>query len=223
MPHTRLRVTGAAELARRLRLIVITDAGLASPRSIEEVVAAALDAGAPAIQLRAKDATAREMLAVGTRLRRLTREVGALLFVNDRVDVALALEAEGAHLGPDDLPVAALRRAVPEGFLLGVSTDDPEVARRLVTEGADYVGCGTVYATSTKRDAGQVIGLEGLERVARAVDVPVVGIGGVTVERSAEVAATAAAGVAVVGAVMGAADPGAAVRRLLAPWVARPR
>ena len=211
----------APELARRLRLIVITDAGLAAPRSVEEVVAAALDAGAPSIQLRAKGATARELLELGGRLLRLTRDVGALLFVNDRVDVALALGADGAHVGPDDLPVAALRAAVPAGFLLGASADDPVVARRLVREGADYIGCGTVYATSTKSDAGQVIGLDGLERVARAADVPVVGIGGVTVERSAEVAGTAAAGVAVVGAVMAAADPGAVVRGLLAPWAGR--
>lgn len=204
-----------------MRLIVITDAALAHPRSVEEVVAAALAAGAPAVQLRAKSATARELLDLGGRLRQLTRDAGALLFVNDRVDVALALGADGAHLGPDDLPVAALRAAVPPGFLLGASTDDPEVARRLVADGADYIGCGTVYATSTKPDAGEVIGLEGLERVARSVDVPVVGIGGVTVERSAEVAGTAAAGVAVVEAVMAAEDPGAAVRGLLAPWVGR--
>ena len=208
----------SAELGRRLRLIVITDEGLARPRSVEAVVAAALDAGAPAIQLRAKEATARTLLEVGGRLLRLTRDAGALLFVNDRVDVALALGADGAHVGPDDLPVAALRAAVPGGFLLGASADDPHVARRLVADGADYIGCGTVYATSTKADAGEVIGLEGLERVARAVDVPVVGIGGVTVERSAEVAGTGAAGVAVVGAVMAAEDPGAAVRGLLAAW-----
>jgi thiamine-phosphate pyrophosphorylase len=210
-----------ADLARRLRLIVITDAALARPRSVEDVVAAALEAGAPAVQLRAKDATARELLEHGRALRRLTRDAGALLFVNDRVDVALALEADGAHVGPDDLPVAALRGVVPPGFLLGASADDPAVARRLVADGADYIGCGAVYVTSTKPDAGEVIGLEGLDRVARAAEAPVVGIGGVTVERSAEIAGTRAAGVAVVGAVMGAEDPGKAVRGLLAPWMAR--
>ncbi|HUG38048.1 MAG TPA: thiamine phosphate synthase [Candidatus Limnocylindrales bacterium] len=210
-----------AALARRLRLIVITEAELAHPRSVEEVIAAALEAGAPAVQLRAKGATARELLELGRRLRRLTRDAGALLFVNDRVDVALALGADGAHVGPDDLPVAALRGAVPRGFLLGASADDPEVAARLVADGADYIGCGTVYATTTKPDAGKIIGLEGLDRVARAVDAPVVGIGGITPKRSAEVARTGAAGVAVVGAVMGAEDPGEAVRALLEPWAGR--
>lgn len=109
----------------------------------------------------------------------------------------------------------------PRGFpfLVGASTDDPETARRLVAEGASYIGCGTVYSTSTKPDAGKVIGLEGLQRVVEAVDVPVVGIGGIDAVRAAEVAGrTGAAGVAVVGAVMGAEDVAEVVRRLSAPW-----
>jgi thiamine-phosphate pyrophosphorylase len=210
-----------AELGRRLRLIVITDADLARPRAVEDVVREALAAGAPAVQLRAKHASAKELLDLGRRVQPFAREAGALLFVNDRVDVALALGADGAHVGPDDLPLSAVRRTVPPGFLVGTSTDDPWVARRLAAEGADYIGCGTVYPTSTKPDAGEVIGLDGLDRVARAVDVPVVGIGGITPERSAEVATTRAAGVAVVGAVMAADDVAAVVRGLLAPWAAR--
>jgi thiamine-phosphate pyrophosphorylase len=208
-------------LARRLRLIVITDRELAAPRSVEEVVSRALAAGAPAVQLRAKGTSARELLASGRRLLELTRAAGALLFLNDRADVALALGADGVHVGPDDLPVSTLRPAVPVDFLIGASADDPEVARRLVGEGADYIGCGTVYATATKPDAGNVIGLDGLERVASAVAVPVIAIGGITVERSAEVAATSAAGVAVVGAVMRAAEVEGTVWGLLAPWAGR--
>lgn len=191
---------------------------MAQPRSVAAVVGAALAAGAPAVQLRDKAASARELMALGRHVLPLARERGALLFVNDRLDVALALGADGVHLGPDDLPVAAARGAIGEGFLIGASTDDPDRARQLVADGADYIGCGAVYPTSTKRDAGEVIGLAGLDRVARAVTVPVIGIGGVTVERSAEVASTRAAGVAVVGAVMSASDVGAAVRGLLAPW-----
>jgi thiamine-phosphate pyrophosphorylase len=160
------------------------------------------------------------LLELGRALLPAARASGALLFVNDRLDVALALGADGVHLGPDDVPVAAARRATPDGFLIGASADDPDVARQRVAEGASYIGCGTVYATTTKPDAGDVIGLEGLDRVARAVDVPVVGIGGITVERSAEVAGTSAAGVAVVSAVMRAPDVGATVRGLLEPWKA---
>jgi thiamine-phosphate pyrophosphorylase len=197
---------------------VLTDRALAAPRDIVQVVEAALSAGAPAIQLREKDADAAALAETARTLRALTRRHGALLFVNDRVDVALATEADGVHLGPDDLPVAAVRAKVPRGFLVGYSTDDPDEARRAVAEGADYIGCGTVYGTTTKAEAGAAIGLARLDEVARAVSVPVVAIGGITPERAAEVAATGAAGVAVVGAVMSAADPGDAVRRLLAPF-----
>ncbi|HKJ03378.1 MAG TPA: thiamine phosphate synthase, partial [Longimicrobiales bacterium] len=153
---------------------MITDAGLARPRSVLEVVTSALSAGAPAIQLRNKGDAPRQLLELGRALRRATRDTGALLFVNDRLDLALAVEADGVHLGPDDLPVAAVRRVAPPGFLIGRSADDPEVARTAVADGADYIGCGTVYATSTKRDAGEVIGLAGLRRVVEAVEVPVV-------------------------------------------------
>jgi thiamine-phosphate pyrophosphorylase len=184
-------------------------------------VTAALAAGAPAVQLRAKDASARELLELGRAVLPAARGSGALLFVNDRLDVALALGADGVHLGPYDIPVAAARRASPPGLLIGASADDPEVARRLVAHGASYIGCGAVYATTTKPDAGDIIGLGGLDEVARAVDVPVVGIGGITVERSAEVSTTSAAGTAVVGAVMRSADVATAVRGLLAPWRAR--
>lgn len=207
-----------AELRRRLRLIVITDRELARPRSVVEVVASALGAGAPAIQLRAKADTSRELYEAGRELLPLTREAGALLFVNDRLDVALALGADGVHVGPEDVPVGPIRAAAPEGFLVGTSTDEPDEARRLVADGADYIGCGTVYETETKPAAGDVIGLARLDRVAAAVDVPVVGIGGVSVERSAEVAKTRASGVAVIGAVMKAPDVEGAVRGLLAPW-----
>ena len=203
---------------RRLRLIVITDDGLAAPRDVETVVRAALEAGAPAVQLRAKGVGAGELLERARRLRRLTADAGALLFVNDRLDVALAAGADGVHVGPTDLPLEAVRRAVPNDFLVGVSTDDPEEARRAEAAGADYVGCGAVFGTSTKDVGDEAIGTDGLDRVARAVSIPVVGIGGVTPERAPAVAATAASGVAVVGAVMAAADPADAVRRLLAAF-----
>lgn len=205
-------------LARRLRLIVITDPDIAGPHGVVQVVREAVAAGAPAIQLRDKVAGAAELFDVATELRGLTHEAGSLFFVNDRLDVALAVGADGVHVGPEDIPVGAVRATVPADFLIGTSTDDPETARALAAAGADYIGCGTVYPTTSKADAGQVIGLERLEAVAISVDVPVVGIGGVTVERSTEIAATSASGVAVIGAVVGAEDVAAAVRGLLAPW-----
>ena len=199
-----------------LRLIVITDRELAEPRAVEDVVDEILRAGAGAIQLRDKTASARTLLDQAIRLREQTREWGALLFINDRFDVALAAEADGVHLGPDDLPVETVRKAAPPGFLIGASTDEPEIARQVEAAGADYIGCGSVFPTSTKEDAGEVIGVDGLARVAAAVTIPVLGIGGVTPERARRIAEeSGAAGVAVIGAVMAAEDPGGAVRQLL--------
>lgn len=183
-----------------------------------DVVAAAVAAGAPSVQLRDKEATARELAELGSRLLPIVRSAGALLFVNDRVDVALAIGADGVHVGPDDIPVSAVRRAVPDGFLVGASTDDPGEAKRLRVDGADYLGCGTVYPTASKADAGATIGLDGLQRVVEAVDAPVVGIGGLTPSRAEAVSRTGAAGAAAIGAIMGADDIGGVVRAFLAAW-----
>jgi thiamine-phosphate pyrophosphorylase len=199
-----------------VRLIVITDAALARPRTVAEVVAAALEGGAPVIQLRDKTATAAALLEDARTLLPLVRRYGARLIVNDRLDVALAAGADGVHLGPDDLPVAAARTHAPAGFLIGFSTDDPAAAAQAAADGADYIGCGAVFGTTSKADAAaERIGVARLDRVARAVNVPVVAIGGIGPDNVAEIAATAAAGVAVIGAVMTAADPAGVARALL--------
>jgi thiamine-phosphate diphosphorylase len=199
-----------------LRLIVITDAALAGPRRIIDVVAAALAAGAPAVQLRDKTATASELLAQAEALLPLVRAHDALLFVNDRLDVAIAAHAHGVHLGPDDLSVASARRIAAPDLLIGFSTDDPALARQAERDGASYIGCGAVFGTGTKQEAaGERIGTTRLDQVARAVRIPVVGIGGIDATNIEAIGRTAAAGAAVVSAVMTAADPGAAVRALL--------
>ncbi len=202
-------------LADRLRLVVITDPRLAGPRGVEAVVEFALGAGVPMVQLRDKEASAGALLPLALRLRAATRRANTLFIVNDRLDLAVAADADGVHLGPDDLPVAAVRRIAPAGLLIGYSTDDPAEARRAAEEGADYLGTGTVFSTSSKPDTGRVIGPEGLAEVAAAVSVPVVGIGGITPKNAAQLAETGAAGLAVIGAVMGASDPGGAVRALM--------
>jgi thiamine-phosphate pyrophosphorylase len=202
-----------------VRLIVITDRLLAAPRTVLEIVAAALEAGAPAIQLRDKQAPACDVARLALALLPLVRAARARLFINDRVDVALAVGADGVHLGPDDLPVDAARRITPPGFLIGYSTDDPATAQAAVAAGASYIGCGAVFGTTTKAAAAtERIGTERLDAVARAVDIPVIGIGGIDPSNIDAIAGTAAAGAAVIGAVMAAPDPGAAVRRLLEPF-----
>jgi thiamine-phosphate pyrophosphorylase len=203
------------DLRDRLRLIVVTEPDCGGGRTVVDVVRAALRGGAPAIQLRMKDAAAREMTEIARALLAETRAAGALLFINDRVDVALAAGADGAHVGQDDLPVAAARRIAPPGFLLGVSAETVELARAAQADGADYVGVGPVYATGSKADAGDAVGTERIAQVAAAVRIPVVGIGGITVDNAPPVIHAGAAGVAVISAVMRADDPAAAVRALL--------
>jgi thiamine-phosphate pyrophosphorylase len=198
-----------------LRLIVITDAALAAPRSVMDIIRAALEAGAPAVQLRDKTASARELVELTRAVLPHAAATHALVLVNDRLDVALAAHAHGVHLGPDDVPVAAARRVAPAPFLIGCSTDDPARARELERDGASYIGCGAVFGTTTKDTGGERIGTQRLAEVIRAVDIPVVGIGGVNEQNIAEVARAGAAGAAVISAVMAAADPGAATRRLL--------
>ena len=207
------------DLARRLRLIVITDRVLAGPRDVAQVVGATLRAGAPAVQLREKTLPPRDILPLAQRLRADTAAAGSLFFVNDRVDLALAVGADGVHLGPGDLPVSAARRIAPPGFLIGYSADDEDTARAAVADGADYIGCGTVFPTHTKLDAGATIGLDGLARVVRGAGAPVIGIGGITASLARHVFGTGVAGCAVVGAVMAAPDPSRAVGDFLrASW-----
>lgn len=204
----------AADLVPRLSLVVITDPDCGG-RAIVDVVRAALRAGAPSIQLRGKDQPAREQVDLARALLAETRAAGALLWVNDRLDVALAAGADGVHLGQDDLPLEAARAIVPTGFLIGISAETAELALAAERGGADYVGTGPVYATGSKADAGDAVGCARISEVARAVRIPVVGIGGIAVGNAGEVVHAGAAGVAVISAVMRAADPAAATRDLL--------
>lgn len=208
-----------------LRLIVITDAALAAPRAVDDVVLDALHAGAPAIQLRDKSATAAELYRQALHLSTLVRRYDAILFLNDRLDIALAAGAHGVHLGPDDLPVDAARTAARAAgrpdLIIGASTDDPDRARQLVDAGADYIGCGAIFGTTSKPELGdERIGTDRLAWVAQAVPVPVIGIGGISPDNIGAVAAAGARGAAVISAVMGAEDVAGVVRRLLQPFPA---
>jgi thiamine-phosphate pyrophosphorylase len=178
-------------------------------------VAAAVDAGAPVVQVRVKGCTDRELHDFARSVVEICRAGGATCLVDDRVDVALAVGADGTHLGEHDLPLAAARRLAGPGHLLGGTARDPERARQLVAEGADYVGVGPAYPTTTKTGLPAALGPAGIRTVADAVDVPVIAIGGVTAARIGELMAAGAHGVAVIGAVTGAPDPAAATRELL--------
>jgi thiamine-phosphate pyrophosphorylase len=180
------------------------------------LAAALLRGGARLVQLRWKGASARELLAAALAIRPLARTAGALFLVNDRPDVARAAEADGVHLGQDDLPPAAARRVLGPGRLVGVSTHDPGQARAAEAAGADYIGVGPVYATATKPNALAPRGLALVSAVRAAVRCPLVAIGGITPETAPAVRAAGADAVAMIGALVRAPDPEAAVREALA-------
>ncbi len=201
------------DLSRLLRLVVITSRS--DERGHEEIASAALDAGCRAVQLRDKELSDRDFLAAAAEIRRMCRERHALFFVNDRVDVAAVVGADGVHLGVEDLDVGSARRLLPAGSLIGFSPESLEEARRAVSDGADYLGVGPVFGTATKADAGRAIGLEGLARYCRARVAPVIAVGGIDARNAASAIRAGAAGVAVVSAVGGAPDVGLAVREIL--------
>jgi thiamine-phosphate pyrophosphorylase len=204
----------ASELANRLRLYVLTDARAARGRSPIGLVAAALRGGATAIQLREKSLSTLAQVELGRELRRLTREAGALFIVNDRVDVAVAVEADGVHLGQDDLPVDTARKILGPNAIIGGSAGNLEELERLLAAGVDYLGVGPMYPTGSKPDAGGAIGPAGLAMIRRRTDLPIVGIGGIDRTNVAPVLAAGANGVAVIAAVIGADDVEGAARQL---------
>ena len=196
-------------------LYAILDRSVARGRDLPGLLDAVLAGGCRLVQLREKTMPLGDLLPLARSLARRCREVGALLIVNDRADLALAAGADGLHVGQDDLPARQARGLLRSGMILGVSTHDPEQARRAVADGADYVAVGSIFPTTTK--AGfQLVGPELIRRVRPEVPVPLVGIGGITVENAPSVVGAGADAVAVISALCAAPDPEAATRALLA-------
>jgi len=192
-----------------IRLIAITDHIRDGQTGLIARAAAAAHGGATCIQLRLKDVSARDLVGVA---HELVRAVGVPVIVNDRADVAIAAGAAGVHLGAEDVPPSAIRRMAPPDFIIGASVgNDAEVAN---SAGADYVGIGPFFASGSKSDAGVPIGPEGFSRLAQAVGLPAVAIGGVTAENAAFAIAAGAAGVASIVGVFGSSDPAGAARRI---------
>jgi thiamine-phosphate pyrophosphorylase len=203
------------------RLHVLTDSELQSRWSHLDLARAALDGGAETIQYRRKHGPTLLMLNEAIALREACRRRKVPLVVNDRVDVALFADADGVHLGDKDLPIALARDLLGPGRIIGGSADHADEAGARRRDGADYAGIGPVFATTSKRDTGPVLGLTGLARAVQAAELPLIAIGGITAENLAEVLATGVHGVAVLGAVCLADDPTAVVAKLRALIEAR--
>lgn len=206
----------AARMARfaEAGLYLVTSQSLSAGRTTPEVVRSALSAGVRLVQLREKDKSDRDLVALAGEVRRLTAAAGALLLINDRVDVALAVGADGVHLGQDDFPLPAARRLGPD-LIIGASTHSVAEALRAQEQGASYINIGPVFATATKSWSEPFLGFEGLRRVAAAARVPFTVMGGIQAGHVPALAACGAGTIAVVTAVTAAPDPGAAARRLL--------
>jgi thiamine-phosphate pyrophosphorylase len=176
---------------------------------------ALLRAGAPLVQVRTKSVDDRVRLEVAGVVVDAARASGATCLVNDRVDIALAAGADGVHVGADDLPAAAARRLLGAAAVVGATCRNAEDGRRAEGEGASYLGVGPVYATSTKKGLPDPIGPRGVEAIAAAVSIPIIGISGVTADNASAVLDAGAWGVAVVAAVYGSEDPLAALNQLM--------
>lgn len=205
-PHPRPPLAG---------LYVILDAPASRGRSLEEILVEAASVGARFFQYRNKAASQREAYAEAVRLRRVAHRVGALLVVNDRCDLALAVEADGVHLGQEDLPLPLARSLLGPRALIGVSTHRPEQVVAATHGGADYLGFGPIFETGTKPDHEPVVGVEGLRRIRSLTPLPVFAIGGITLDRVEAVIGAGATGIAVVSAVAGAVDVAGAVRAFI--------
>jgi thiamine-phosphate pyrophosphorylase len=197
--------------------MVVTDAALLKGRNPVDACRRAVQGGATAIQLRLKDAAPRDLVVLA---RALVSGLPVPVLVNDRVDVALAARAAGAHLGQDDPPLDQLRPRVPAGFVLGISVGSRAEAERVRTWPADYWSVGPCFATASKPDAGAPLGVEGFAALARLAParLPVIAIGGVTAATAGALAREGARGIAVIAAVWGASDPAAAARGLRAAF-----
>jgi len=197
------------DIAGFLTLVAITDDLRDGVDGLAARAAAVVRGGATMVQVRLKDADALTLAEVA---RRLVTDLTVPVLVNDRLDVALAVSAAGVHLGPDDLPVEAARRIAPRGFIIGASLGSLEEASNAA--GADYVGIGPIYATSSKGDAGTAIGTDGMARLSELTSLPFVGIGGVSAANARAVVDAGAAGIASIAATFGAPDPESAAKAI---------
>ncbi|MDY0307900.1 MAG: thiamine phosphate synthase [Desulfovibrionaceae bacterium] len=197
-----------------LSLYLVTDRGLSLGRSTVDIVRAAVAGGVTCVQLREKECSTRQFVTEARAVREVLAGTGIPLIINDRIDVALAVGADGVHLGQTDMLIADARRVVGHSMLIGISAECVEDAVRAEAQGADYVGISPVFSTPTKTDTAPALGLDGVAAIRAAVSLPLVGIGGVKPGNAAEVIRAGCDGMAVVSAIVSAPDPRKAAAEL---------
>jgi thiamine-phosphate pyrophosphorylase len=197
-----------------LLLYLCTDRVLSLGRPIAQAVEDAIAGGITMVQLREKDASSREFYEIALEVQAITRRHHIPLVIDDRLDIALAVGAEGLHIGQSDLPLSAAHRLAGKNMFIGISASTVEEALEAERNGADYLGVGAVYPTGSKADAGDAIGLERFAEICAAVKIPVAGIGGVNANNAAAVMKAGAVGIAVISAILSQPDIGEAARNL---------
>ena len=200
-------------------LYLCTDRRLMTSATIEESVEAALKGGTTVIQLREKDCSSKEFYELGLRVKKITAAYHVPLIINDRVDIALAVHADGVHVGQGDLPCKVVREIVGPDMLVGVSAATLSEAIQAEKDGADYLGVGAMYATNTKTDT-RPVSMEELLKIRAAVNIPIVVIGGINRNTLGNFKGTGVDGLAVVSAIVAQPDPEAAAKELLRLWKA---
>lgn len=195
-------------------LYLVTDRDLMSTQTIGESVEQAILGGCTLVQLREKTASSMDFYKSALSVKAITDKYNVPLIINDRVDIALAIDAAGIHVGQSDLPAKIVRQILGSDKIVGVSANTIETAVQAQQDGADYIGVGALYSTNTKTDAS-VISKEELINIKKAITLPIVGIGGINKENAAEVAATGIEGIAVVSAVISQKDISAAAKELI--------
>jgi thiamine-phosphate pyrophosphorylase len=199
-------------------LYLVTDRAILGDRDLLTAVEQALQGGVTMLQLREKTASSRDFYQLAVKMRELAAAYQVPLIINDRLDIALAADAGGLHVGQDDLPITVARRILGPGKILGYSVSTVEEAVYGEQNGADYLGAGPVYATGSKDDAGRPIGIDVLRRIKQGVAIPVVGIGGIGEVNILDVKRAGADGASVISAIMGSGDPKRAAGALAAAW-----
>ncbi len=196
-------------------IYIVTDGLQTRGRGLSQIVAKAIEAGATVVQYREKRGiTTRSMIEEINALLEVTRPAGVPLIINDRLDLLLATDADGIHLGQDDLPLEIARKHVKSKKLIGISVRSVEEAQKAAAQHADYIAVSGVFPSPTKLDTGKPVGVETLRDISKAVKIPVIGIGGIHTGNAGAVIQAGADGIAVVSVVMSAKDPAAAVRSL---------
>lgn len=204
--------------AQDLRLYLVTDRLAAKGRDAKSVIAAALKGGVTMIQVREKNSSAREFMAFAETVKELAAPYGVPVIINDRVDVAVAVRADGVHLGQSDIPCEVARAMLGRESIIGLSVEKMAQIPEANSLPVDYIGVSPVFATPTKTDTAEPFGLAGLSSAVRLSEHPVVAIGGVNIETAPGILACGVDGLAVVSAIMGAGDPQVAASALKGLW-----